>query len=192
MIVLALVAHVFAQTPATPPAVPYAPVAGLWFPDVSELTTYGYFHGLDFTFQLHRPLQSGYPDGFIHRAMYASSIASFRAAEALGALEHACRRGTRLDIYEVSLDVLNDASRFPADFVGNPAVGRGDLLGFFDPRNDVQGMNAIVVTPHYEAENYRIIVHEIAHYWYLTFCLDRYTKQTSEEFAVQIQTEQRY
>ena len=191
MIVLALVAHAFAQTPATPPAVPYAPVAGLWFPDVSELKTYGYFHDLDFTFQLHRPLQSGYPDGFIHRAMYASSLASFRAAEALGALEHACRRGTRLDIYEVSLDVLNDASRFPADFVGNPAAGRGDLLGFFDPRNDVQGMNAIVVTPVYEAENYRIIVHEIAHYWYLTFCLDRYTKQTSEEFAVQIQTEQK-
>ena len=193
MLLLALVSLATAQTP--PPRVPYAPyrpVAGLVFADVSEPKTYSYFHNIEFTFQLHRPAQSGYPDGFIHRAMFSSTLASFRAIEELGAIDRACHRDVRLDIYEVPVAVLNDVARFPAEFVENAARGQPPLWGYFDPRNEARAVNAIVVTPHYEAENYRIIVHEIAHYWYNTFCLDRYTKQTSEEFAIAIQTKETY
>jgi hypothetical protein len=124
--------------------------------------------------------------------MYASTLASFRAIEELGAIDRACHRDVRLDIYEVPVAVLNDPTRFPAELVENAARGQPPLSGLFDPRNEARGVNAIVVTPHYEAENYRIIVHEIAHYWYLTFCLDRYTRQTSEEFAIAIQTKATY
>ena len=106
----------------------------------------------------------------------------------MGLIDRECDGGNLVEIFEVSENELNNPSRFPAKYIGNKEIAKPNLWGYYDPRSSESGLDAIVVSPHgNNSENYRIIVHEIAHYWYESFCLSSHTRMTSEEFAVMIQ-----
>jgi hypothetical protein len=168
----------------------YTPVRGLNFPNKTEVDEYHFFHGINFKFQINRQENTEYHDSLIYRAIYFSSLASWKKIEPMGAINQECNRGSLVEIFEVSENELNNPSRFPAEFIENKKLGKPSLWGYYDPRPNESGLDAIVVSPHgNDSENYRIIVHEIAHYWYDSFCLNSHTKMTSEEFAVMIQRE---
>jgi len=169
-------------------ALAYDPVAGINFPSKSIIEETNFYHGITFKFQLNRQSNTGYYDQLIYRAIYESSVASFNEIEKFGLIERQCNPNEFLEIFEVSESQLNDPKRFPADFVGDLSAGRGSLLGFYDPRNSENYRDAIVITPHDNAESYRIIVHEIAHYWHARFCLQDHITTSSEDFALKIQS----
>jgi hypothetical protein len=166
----------------------YDPVAGIDFPNKSVVKEYGFYHDINFRFRVNRQADSGFFDQLIYRAIYDASLSSFQNINELGLLDRQCAPNEFLEIYEISESQLNDPKRFPADFVGNIALGRGSLLGFYDPRNSESYIDAIVITAHDNTESYRIVVHELAHYWYARFCLQDRAPFTSEQFALKIQS----
>jgi len=166
----------------------YTPVRGIDFPDKTEVEEYHFFHGINFKFQINRQENTEYYDSLIYRAIYFSSLASWKKIEPMGLIDRECNGGNLVEIFEVSENELNNPSRFPAEYIGNKEIAKPNLWGYYDPRLSESGLDAIVVSPHGDdSENYRIIVHEIAHYWYESFCLSSHTRMTSEEFAVMIQ-----
>lgn len=168
----------------------YTPVRGIDFPNKTEVDEYHFFHGINFKFQISRQENTEYYDSLIYRAIYFSSLASWKKIESLGAIDKECIKGDLVEIFEISEAELNNPARFPAKYIGDKDNGKPNLWGYYDPRNNESGLDAIVISAHdSDSENYRIIVHEIAHYWYSAFCLDSYTGTTSEEFAVKIQEE---
>ena len=168
----------------------YTPVRGIDFPNKTEVDEYHFFHGINFKFQISRQESTEYPDSLIYRAIYFSSLASWKKIEPMGAIGRECNKGNLVEIFEISENELNNPSRFPAQYVESKGSGRPSLWGYYDPRSSESKVDAIVVSPQgSDSENYRIIVHEMAHYWYESFCLSSHTKMTSEEFAVLIQKE---
>jgi hypothetical protein len=168
----------------------YTPVRGLDFPNKTEVKEYEFYHGIKFKFQISRQKITEYYDKLIYQAIYFSSLASWKKIEPMGLIDRQCDGDDLVEIFEISESELNNPSRFPAQYIGNRELGRFNLWGYYDPRATEPGFDAIVVSPHGDdAENYRIIVHEIAHYWYNSFCLDSYIRMSSEDFAVMIQKE---
>lgn len=165
----------------------YDSVNGISFPDVSEVETYDFYHDIHLTFQLHRQASTAYPDPLIYGALYFASLYSWKRIEPMGAIDHLCKRNNTLDIYEVSLEQLNDSHRFPLDSLPNAGTQAGPVWGYFEPREMRGGNDVIVLTPHDEATSKTVMYHEVAHYWYSAFCLERYTSMTSEEFAVAVE-----
>lgn len=172
-------------------AIAYAPVDNLPFKQVTEVNI-EYYHNIVFEAVVYRPQHSGYSDALINNAIYASSSNSLAKIESMGLIYNECEKGTKLEIFEISDVELNNINRFPAKYVGNPITGIGMMWGYFDPRPTESSINSIVVTPHRVEENFKILAHEIAHYWYYNFCVYDYTKQTSEEFAKEIEQKVSY
>jgi len=171
-------------------AIAYTPVRGIDFPNKTEVKEYHFYHGINFKFQINRQENTEYYDSLIYRAIYFSSLASWKKIEPIGIIDHQCNPNSLVEIFEISETDLNNPTRFPAEFIGSKQKERGNLWGYYDPRSSEIGLDAIVVSPHQDdAENYRIIVHEIAHYWYDAFCLGSKLNINSEEFAVEIQQE---
>ena len=168
-------------------ALAYEPVRGISFDSKTEPEKWEFYHNIDLEYVIYRQENSSYYDKLIYEAIYASTLASFKSIRSLGAIDKRCGNNDLIEIYEISEDQLNSPARFPLNFIGGGNTGRDPLWGYFDPRINEPGYDAIVLSPHNEASNYRIMVHEMAHHWYSEFCLDRFTKMTSEEFAVSIQ-----
>jgi len=168
-------------------ALAYEPVEGISFPNESEVEEYNFYHNIDLKYKIYRQANSGYYDSLIYDAIYSSTLASFKEIRSLGAIDKKCGKDDFIEIYEISENQLNDSSRFPSQYVGGGNTGRDSLWGYFDPRPAEPGYNAIIITPHADKSNYRVMVHEIAHHWYSEFCLERFTNLDSEEFAVKIQ-----
>lgn len=173
-------------------ALAYEPVEGISFPNESEVEEYNFYHNIDLKYKIYRQANSGYYDSLIYDAIYSSTLASFKEIRSLGAIDKKCGKDDFIEIYEISENQLNDPSRFPSKYIGGGKTGRDPLWGYFDPRANEPGYNAIVITSHNDKSNYRVIVHEIAHHWYSEFCLDRFTKVNTEEFAIAIQEKVRW
>jgi hypothetical protein len=165
----------------------YLPIANLPFTSEVKDIHNEYYHDVKFDAKVYRPASSEYDDDLVTKAIYLSTYHSFHKIEALGLIDRQCTRGIQLDIFEIPESELNNVSRFPAEYVENPATGATKLWGFFDPRNDTPFVNAIVVSPQSREQDIKILAHEIAHYWYANFCVSYSTKQTSEEFAREIE-----
>jgi len=165
----------------------YEPVRGIDFPQKTTVEEYNFYHDISLRFTVNRQNNTGYNNELLYRAIVVSSAASFKEIQSLGAIEKRCTPNDILEIFEIREDQLNSPNRFPEQFIGTDENGRDPLWGYFDPRMSEPGYNAIVVSPHSPDSNYRVLVHEVAHHWYATFCLERYTSLTSEEFAVEIQ-----
>lgn len=168
-------------------ALAYTPVEGISFEKITSPETFEFIGDTKLTISTYRPDKSTYYDELFYKAIYSSAVVSLKKVQSLGALNKKCSPDDLVEIYEISESSLNDPSRFPKEFIGGQGNGRGSLWGYFDPRVSESGYDAIVLSPHNESENYRILVHEMAHHWYATFCLDRYTNTTSEEFAVSVE-----
>ena len=179
MIMLALLSSVYA----------YEPVKGITFGNVSEIKNHEFYHDIRLRFQIHRQAETAYPDQLIYSALYFGSLISWKKIEPMGAIDRLCKRNNTLDIYEVSLEQLNDRRRFPMDRVPGAGALLGVVWGYFEPQGFSSENDVIVVTSRDALSNSRVLYHEIAHYWYSAFCLERYTTLTSEEFAMAVQNE---
>lgn len=168
-------------------ALAYEPVKGISFAAKPERDEWEFFHNINLKYVIYRQENSAYSEMLMYDAIYSSSVASFKSIRSLGAIEKKCGNDDLIEIFEIPEDQLNNPARFPERFVGGGDTGKDPLWGYFDPRINEPGYNAIVLTPHMDASNYRILVHEIAHHWYSEFCLDRFTNMTSEDFAISIQ-----
>jgi hypothetical protein len=168
-------------------ALAYTPTEGIDFERITSPETFDFIGDTKLTISTYRAKESSYYDELFYKAIYSSTVVSLGKVQSLGVLNKKCSQNDLVEIYEISETSLNDPSRFPKEFIGGQGNGRGSLWGYFDPRISEPGYNSIVLSPHNESENYRILVHEIAHHWYATFCLDRYTNSTSEEFAVAVE-----
>ena len=78
---------------------------------------------------------------------------------------YSCLENDNLDIYEVSLAVLNDPSRFKVKRA--PDI---KLLGYYDPMLTDTGKSTIAFASFGYPEDELTIAHEMAHYWYDRFC----------------------
>ena len=168
-------------------ALAYEPIEGLTFERLTPVEEFDFVGDTKLTITTYRQQNSFYYDELFYKAIYSSTVVSLKKVQSLGALHKKCAEDDMVEIYEISEKDLNDPARFPKEFIGGQGNGRGSLWGYFDPRISEPGYNAIVLSPHSESENYRILVHEIAHHWYATFCLERYTNITSEDFAVSVE-----
>jgi hypothetical protein len=169
-------------------ALAYEPVDGISFPIKSEIEEYIFIDNIKFKFSINRQSMDSYPDELIYKAIYSSTLFSIREIQAMGAQHKRCSSGELVEIFEISEKELNNPSRFPEEFINNPSRGYTSLWGYYDPRPNENALDAIVISSgHMKSSSYRIVAHEIAHYWYQTFCLERFTKLNSEEFATSIQ-----
>lgn len=166
----------------------YAPVDGMNFPNKSGVIDARFTNDIELRYEVFRPEAAHYTEELIQKAIYEATVSSMFEIQKIIPLERRCEGSSDnfLEIYEIDSADLNDSSRFPEKYVGNQSENRGPLLGFYDPRPYEAKVDAIVVSDHGEKANYTIMVHEVAHYWYNTYCLSRYTEITSEEFALKI------
>lgn len=167
-------------------ALAYAPVDGLDLPNKSEVIDARFTNGVELRYQVSKPRTAHYSDQMIQKAVYIATVDSMFEIQKVMPLEKRCEGDNLLEIYEIELSDLNDPSRFPEKYTGNPLEGRGPLWGYYDPRQYERKVDSIVVSDHGDQENYRIMVHEVAHYWYNTYCLGQHSNLTSEEFATKI------
>jgi hypothetical protein len=170
-------------------ALAYTPTQGISFEEKTPVEEFKFVGNTKLKIQTYRQENSPYYNELFYRAIYSSTVVSLRKIQSLGALNKKCSPNDLLEIFEISEDQLNDSTRFPKEFVGGGNTGREKLWGYFDPRVSEPGHNSIVLSSHDKSSNYRILVHEMAHHWYATFCLERYTKLSSEEFAITVQEE---
>lgn len=168
----------------------YTPVNGISFPNQTQIEEYDFYHGIKLKIKLYRQKNTEYYDNLIYRGIYSSSLSAWKRIEKLGMIDRECNPSDLLEIFEISETQLNNPKRFPLEYIGNPAAGVPNLWGYFDPRASEPGFDAIVVSNHgSNSINFRLIVHEIAHYWYSSFCLAYHTEMTSEQFAISIEKE---
>ena len=169
-------------------ALAYEPVNGISFANITNIEEYNFYHNINLKLKLYRQKNTEYFDALIYRGIFSSSLASWKRIEKIGVIDKECSPSDLLEIYEISEAQLNNPHRFPYDYIGHPEKGIPNLWGFFDPRVSEPGYDSIVVSYHGDNKvNYRLIVHEVAHYWYSSFCLEHYTSQTSEDFALAIE-----
>lgn len=165
----------------------YTPVEGLDLPIKSEVIDTKFTNGVELRYRTSQISGPQYSKEMVSKAIYIATVDSMFEIQKLMPLEKRCEPDNFLEIYEIKESDLNDSTRFPERFVGNPSENRGPLWGYYDPRPYENKVDSIVVSNHGDRENYRIMVHEIAHYWYNTYCLDSFSTMTSEEFALRIQ-----
>jgi len=172
----------------------YAPVDGLDFSNRTGAIDAKFTNGIELRYEVFLPESAHYTAELIQKAIYESTVNSMFEIQKVVPLERQCSESSDnfLEIYEISGENLNDSSRFPEKYVGNQSENRGPLLGYYDPRPYESKVDAIVLSDHGNKENYKIVVHEIAHYWYNTYCLARHTEMTSEEFALKIAGESQW
>lgn len=164
----------------------YTSVDGLDISHKSEVIDIRFTDGVELRYQVYQPEAAHYSKEMIAKAVGLATVDSMFEIQKLMPLGRRCNPDNFLQIYEIDITALNDPSRFPEEFLGNPLENRGPLWGYYDPRPYEDKVDAIVVSDHGAEENYRIMTHEVAHYWYNTYCVGRYSAITSEEFATKI------
>lgn len=162
----------------------YHPVDGIFLTPTTPIKVLQITESDNISYSVARMPKTAYSDSLIQKSILDSSLASIEIIQSITGGIRACRPAEVLEIFELPVSELNNHSRFPAEYTNSRP---GEAWGYFDPRRDEKNINSIIVTPHTEYEDYQILTHEVAHHWYSAYCLDQYTKQTSEEFALQIQ-----
>ena len=86
-------------------ALAYEPVEGINFPNVSEIEEYNFYHNINLRYRIYRQANSSYDDMLIYGAIYASTLASFREIQSLGAIDKKCGKDDFIEIYEISIRI---------------------------------------------------------------------------------------
>jgi hypothetical protein len=160
---------------------PYSPIKDIYFSKNIENKTI-LAEGSSLSYSFFRKEKTTYSLEMSRKAILASSVASLKEIRVIKKDIMPCRPDDHLEIYELSTSQLNNKDRFPETY-----IYKKDIWGYFDPRPDEVKINSIIVTQQSEFNNFQILTHEVAHHWYSSYCLEEYTKMTSEEFAVKIQ-----
>ena len=167
----------------------YTPVDGLDLSNKSEVISAKFTDGVELRYQVSQsasPETAHLSKEMMSKAVGIATVSSMFEIQKLTPLKYQCDRGNLLEIFEISEKDLNDPSRFPKQYIYDPEKGQGPLWGYYDPRPYEDKVDSIVISNHGDQQNYRIMVHEIAHYWYSAYCLERYSSMTSEQFATKI------
>jgi len=162
-------------------ALAYEPVKDILFSSLIEKNTIK-IKDNTLNYSFYKKEKTVYPTNLANNGIYNSSSASLKKIEEINPNAAPCRPNEYLEIYEISLSELNEEKRFSMDF-----FNQSGIWGYFDPRRDEKKIDSIMVTQHSLFNNFQILTHEVAHYWYSAYCLERYTIMTSEEFAREIQ-----
>ncbi len=167
-------------------AVTYAPLADLSFSTRAQGLTYHAFTGERVTYDVFLPEGSKTTVGFVKAAVERASARAIAEIRYDHRARRACHNAERVEIYEVGDDVVNDAERLRrAGYASHVLVA--NLLGFYDPRDDEPGLNAIVISRQDPELTARMLWHEVAHHWYSVFCMADLGRESSEDFARRIQ-----
>lgn len=160
----------------------YEPVKSVSFQDSVQTGSLKIDELNSIRYSVHRLKNTGYPAELLTRGINLSSIQSVRKIKKIKPGLSPCKKDEKLEIFEITSDQLNEDDMIPEGYFSS-----GNMLGYFDPRDSETDINSIVLTKNSQFINFQIITHEVAHHWYSSYCLQQYTKMTSEEFAQEIQ-----
>ena len=163
-------------------ALAYEPVSGIHFQDWVQKNSIKINNMNTIEYSFYRLKNTGYPVQLSDRGIRLSSIQSLREIEKIKPGLVPCSNNEKLEIFEILPDQLNEEDRVPAGYFSS-----GNMLGYFDPRVSESEIDSIVLTKNSQFLNFQIITHEVAHHWYSSYCMEKYTKMTSEEFAQKVQ-----
>ena len=163
-------------------ALAYEPVSGIQFQDFVQRNSIKINNANTIEYSFYRLKNTGYPIQLSNRGIQLSSIQSLREIGKIKPGLAQCRKNEKLEIFEILPDQLNEEDRVPEGYFSS-----GNMLGYFDPRASESEVDSIVLTKNSQFINFQIITHEVAHHWYSSYCLEQYTKMTSEEFAQKVQ-----
>lgn len=118
-----------------------------------------------------------YSSDWIEAKLQDTSKKAVEFAEDMKFPTKECRSVSKLGIYTISMDALNDRRRF------NRWVKRSEsdkIYALFDQIPDIEDSAAILLTDHDEY-NSTLFAHEVYHYWSYRFCWDIYRPENDEE-----------
>lgn len=168
-------------------AIGYAPVAEIEFANKYGADKISYYDDVSIDYQINLRAGSTYTKSEIAEAIYASSALSLGEIKRIGGTMPVNDKNDFLEIYDISMADLNNPKRFPKEYIGGSSSGSTQVWGYYDPRTRESEIDSIVLSSHGKETNFKIMVHEIAHYWYEAYRIDRLDKISSEDFAVKIQ-----
>jgi hypothetical protein len=109
-------------------------------------------------------ISSNYIDSKIVK--FSKSVLQY--VDSLGWTPRPCKKQSLLEIYEVTIPVLNDSRRFGGWQSYSPGVD--EIWALYDPRGYNSGLSAIVLTKQSGWDDINF-GHELAHYWQDRLCL---------------------
>ena len=102
----------------------------------------------------------------------------FEFAKSRGYKGEQCVANSKLEIYDVKLETLNDPGRFPAWTNASP----NGIIGLYDPRINDYNTSSLILTG--SSDKWKLIfAHELSHYWYDRLCWNKYDPDP-ERFAM--------
>lgn len=161
-------------------AAPYKAVNGLSFEETEGTVK---IEKLNLDYKLHIQ-KSQYTADWLLTNLTAASEKLVKYAESKDYRTIECRPVDDLDIYVVDFNVLNNRERFD-NYAG--AESGMPIWALFDSRKDEPTTSAILLTDHGEKHNFRLLAHELAHYWSYRFCWDFYHDIEPEKMAVEFE-----
>ncbi len=165
----------------------YSMMDGLSFPGETLSINYNFSDDANLHLKAYRQLHSAYSNEMIYHSIYESSLASLKKIESFG-ISQQCDPDNFLEIYEITEAQINMSNHHPKSLDTNLTEYVGSIWGYFDPRLYEKKIDSIVVSQHDDKINSTILSHEIAHYWYSSYCVSEHNPGlSSEEFAVEIQ-----
>lgn len=121
---------------------------------------------------------------FIDKNVESMSALALDFIQELGLSKNECRRNSNLEIYQVSMDVLNNPNRFFQWQAGNPNTST--IWALYDARVPDSNVSSIMLTSHSGWDHVNF-AHELSHYWYDRLCLGSQYNYQIEPFAERFQ-----
>ena len=165
----------------------YSPISGIEFKDSYEEDKMSFYNNIEIKYQINLLDESGYTKQLIDKAIYTSSALSLNEIKRLDGVMPKYDKNDYIEIYEVTEAELNNQGRFPVDYIKSLLPNDRALWGYYDPRISESEIDSIIISSHGTESNFKIVVHEIAHYWYEAYRIDRLGKISSEDFALKVQ-----
>lgn len=125
--------------------------------------------------------QGNIPNENIHSQIESSTKDVFKFVDHLKFSPQECLSNRELHIYDVSVETLNDKGRF--DGWQKQNVGTEVIWALYDPMVTEPSVSSIMLTEHKDW-NEILFAHELSHYWYDRFCINREWDKSAEQFAL--------
>jgi hypothetical protein len=127
-----------------------------------------------------------YKKDVINELIKESYIFSTKKIKDMGVSQSDCKYDLNVHIVQVSLDTMNDNSRFKEWRTVNGEYELEVLYGFYDPTINTY-RNSIILYSSEARDVDRVILHEMAHYWYDRFCIYNLSNMKTETFAKSVE-----
>ncbi len=118
---------------------------------------------------------------FVKSEVQKSTELIFKFAELKGLKTIEVLPNLKLEIFQVSMDLLNDRQRFPE----YQNMTNLSIWGLYDPRSLSEA--SIMITDHGSNWTKLTLAHELSHYWFDRFGWQRLWKKDPESFALEFE-----